>query len=117
MCTVTARRESHGPSRAARHDRYNCQHSDHTEVTVQLLALGQNPTAVNVQSVLKANLPDWRENPRQATGVLSQLARRKRAQTAVQVLTAMNMHGLQSNTFHYNAAISACEKADSRISA
>ncbi|CAE8629729.1 unnamed protein product [Polarella glacialis] len=82
-----------------------------TGVEAALLALGQSPTADEVQGVLRDVLEDWSAQPRAATLVLSGLAKASRAMTALQVLAVMRRSQLKISIIHYNSAISACQKA------
>ncbi|CAE8589705.1 unnamed protein product [Polarella glacialis] len=76
----------------------------------QLLDLGRTPGEDEVSEILSVELDDWRRNPRRATVILSSLAKHKLPRTATYVLTAMMAKSVEANVFHYNAAISACEK-------
>ncbi|CAE8682973.1 unnamed protein product, partial [Polarella glacialis] len=80
-------------------------------VLQRLLGLGRTPNEGEVSEILSAELENWRVNPRHATTILSSLARLQLPRTATYVLASMRARSLEANVFHYNAAISACEKA------
>ena len=67
----------------------------------------------NVQDLAKEallkQLDGRNPTPPRATSWLSGLARARRAELACWVLFALRENGLEVNTFHYTAAISACE--------
>ncbi|CAE8607128.1 unnamed protein product, partial [Polarella glacialis] len=85
--------------------------SDGNLVLQQLLDLGRTPSEHEVFDIISVELDNWRRNPRGPTVVLSFLARHQLPRTANFVLTSMRMGSVEADAFHYNAAISACEKA------
>ncbi|CAE8660152.1 unnamed protein product, partial [Polarella glacialis] len=76
----------------------------------QLLDLGRTPSEEDVSEIISVGLDNWRDNPRHATVVLSSLARNQLPRTATYVLSLMLANSVEANVYHYNAAISACEK-------
>jgi pentatricopeptide repeat domain-containing protein 1 len=50
-------------------------------------------------------------DPKQWTGLLNELARKKQATWAMLVLNWMSRNGAEPNIFHYTCVISSCEKA------
>ncbi|CAJ1335870.1 unnamed protein product [Effrenium voratum] len=75
---------------------------------VDLSRLGSKAELQQVQSALAPVLSAWREEPRQATQLLAQLAKAKRARTSWKVLDVMEMNKLETNAYHFGAALSAC---------
>ncbi|CAE8713392.1 unnamed protein product, partial [Polarella glacialis] len=82
-----------------------------SDVCNALALLGSSPGASEVLAAVGDELPRWRRNPALATVTLSALARNRRPQVALQVLELMLAQCVEVNVFHYNSAISACEKA------
>ncbi|CAJ1341882.1 unnamed protein product [Effrenium voratum] len=56
-------------------------------------------------------LEEWRHAPRLATAVLGHLARQRRSAEASKLLRRMAGAAVETNVYHFGAAISACEKA------
>ncbi|CAE8732097.1 unnamed protein product, partial [Polarella glacialis] len=75
-----------------------------------LRSLARATTADDVFHVLSPELAQWTRNPKAATVLLSGLARRRLADSAAQVVSFMQEGRVEVNVYHYNVAISACDK-------
>jgi len=70
-----------------------------------------NSSRGDVERIFANEFEDWQHRPRLATAVLSQLAKERRGRMAWEVLRAMLQHQVETNIYHYGAAIGACEKS------
>ncbi|CAE8735702.1 unnamed protein product [Polarella glacialis] len=93
----------------------NNDNNNNNSVLQQLLNLQKLAAPVpdqdEVSQILSAELVRWRGNPRLATIILSGLAKHRLPLLARSVLISMLASRVEANVFHYNTAISACEKA------
>ncbi|CAJ1339016.1 unnamed protein product [Effrenium voratum] len=62
-------------------------------------------------SDVQKELPLWRENPKYAMRTLKAFAEARRHKDAAQLLQIMRQEMVETNNFHYSAAMSACEKS------
>ena len=70
-----------------------------------------------VADALQLHLEQWRRRPRLATTVLKRLAGQKRPELVAQVLSTMASSLVETNAFHYSAALSACASCEAWLMA
>eukprot|EP00931_Biecheleriopsis_adriatica_P038468 TRINITY_DN22031_c0_g2_i3.p1 TRINITY_DN22031_c0_g2~~TRINITY_DN22031_c0_g2_i3.p1 ORF type:complete len:762 (+),score=97.90 TRINITY_DN22031_c0_g2_i3:76-2361(+) len=76
-----------------------------------LLRLENHTALEDLYSLIAPESEKWKQDPRAATRLLSGLAKESRALAAGQILDFMRSRHLEVNIFHYNAALSACQRA------
>lgn len=74
-----------------------------------VLCRQERPTDESIKADLEPFLADLRASPQLGTGLLSNLARRRKLRHVNLVLKQMEMNGCEVNAFHYGVSISALD--------
>ncbi|CAE6909993.1 unnamed protein product [Symbiodinium sp. CCMP2592] len=108
-CPAIARASHRANAGTSRRQSAKRLRSKHANTLATAFDEGAEPFGVALAQLCQA----WQEDVRQATAILKQLAKARRADVATATLSRMPEHEVAVNEFHYGACLGACAKAGS----